>query len=68
MSAISSVRHLWALRSFDAAARLLSFQKAAQELNLTPSAVSHQIKRLEIELGQTLFVREPRSIRFDRSR
>lgn len=63
MVSIGSVRHLWALRSFEAAARRLSFQKAAEELHLTPSAVSHQIRRLEQELGRALFVREPRTVR-----
>ncbi|UPK41010.1 LysR family transcriptional regulator (plasmid) [Bradyrhizobium sp. 186] len=63
MSTIASIRHLSALRAFEVAARLLSFHKAAQELNLTPSAVSHQIRRLELELGQRLFVRESRSVR-----
>ncbi|WP_027857903.1 LysR substrate-binding domain-containing protein [Marinobacterium jannaschii] len=51
-----------ALRAFEATARLLSFQQAAQELNVTHSAVSHQIKKLEQELGQALFHRLGRSI------
>lgn len=51
-----------ALRAFEATGRLLSFQQAAQELNVTHSAVSHQIKKLEQELGQDLFVRLGRSI------
>jgi len=51
-----------ALRAFEAAARLLSFQQAAQELNVTHSAISHQIKKLEQELGQPLFHRLGRSI------
>ena len=48
------------LRAFDAAARHLSFQKAADELCLTPTAISHQIKLLEEYCGQPLFRRRPR--------
>jgi len=51
-----------ALRAFEATARLLSFQQAANELNVTHSAVSHQIKKLEQDLGATLFSRLGRSI------
>lgn len=51
-----------ALRAFEATARLLSFQQAARELNVTHSAVSHQIKKLEQELGAALFARLGRSI------
>ncbi|WP_417227156.1 LysR substrate-binding domain-containing protein [Amphritea sp.] len=51
-----------ALRSFEATARLLSFQQAATELNVTHSAVSHQIKKLEQDLGTSLFSRLGRSI------
>jgi len=40
-----------ALHAFEATARLKSFQKAADELNVTRSAVSHQIKKLEQQLG-----------------
>ncbi|NTF96098.1 transcriptional regulator GcvA [Rhizobium rhizogenes] len=45
------------LRTFEAAARHLSFTKAALELNVTQTAVSHQIQRLEQELGVKLFLR-----------
>lgn len=53
---------LAALRGFEAAARLGSFSKAALELNMTQSAVSHQIKSLEKSLGQPLFKRINRSV------
>ncbi len=45
------------LRVFEAAARLLSFTRAAQELHLTQPAVSQQIKALERHVGRPLFVR-----------
>ncbi|MEH6826307.1 MAG: LysR substrate-binding domain-containing protein [Motiliproteus sp.] len=51
-----------ALRAFEATARLLSFQHAAKELNVTHSAVSHQVKKLEQELGKSLFERLGRRI------
>ena len=51
------------LRGFEAAARLLSFTLAAQELGLTQSAVSRQIQGLETQLGRTLFRRGVRSLR-----
>lgn len=51
-----------ALRSFEAAARLLSFNDAAVELGVTPSAVSLQIRRLEDLIGRPLFVRAHRSV------
>jgi LysR family glycine cleavage system transcriptional activator len=50
------------LRAFEAAARHLSFTKAAEELNVTQTAISHQIKRLEEELGVRLFVRQNRTL------
>jgi LysR family glycine cleavage system transcriptional activator len=53
---------LTALRAFEAAARHLSFTRAAQELCVTQTAVSHQIKQLEAHLGVTLFRREPRRL------
>jgi LysR family glycine cleavage system transcriptional activator len=45
------------LRAFEAGARHLSFTKAAAELNVTPAAVSHQVKALEEDLGVKLFRR-----------
>jgi len=51
-----------ALRAFEASARHLSFVKAAEELSVTPAAVSHQVKRLEEYLGQPLFRRLPRGL------
>lgn len=50
------------LRAFEAAARHLSFTQAAAELNVTQTAISHQIRRLEEELGLRLFVRQNRSL------
>ncbi|HJV62063.1 MAG TPA: LysR family transcriptional regulator [Albitalea sp.] len=50
------------LRAFDAVARRLSFSEAAQELHLTQSAVSRQIKGLEDELGAPLFQRGTRHV------
>ena len=50
------------LRAFEAAARHLSFTVAAAELNVTQTAISHQIKRLEEELGVRLFVRQNRAL------
>lgn len=50
------------LRAFEAAARHLSFTHAATELNVTQTAISHQIKRLEDELGVKLFVRKNRAL------
>jgi len=50
------------LRTFCVAARYESFRAASQELFITPSAVSHQIKRLEQALGQRLFDRKSREL------
>lgn len=50
------------LRALDAAARHLSFTKAAEELNISQSAVSHQIKHLEQLWGMKLFVRLTRKL------
>jgi LysR family glycine cleavage system transcriptional activator len=51
-----------AVRAFEASARLLSFKRAASELCLTQSAISHQVKTLEEYLGVQLFHREPRGV------
>jgi LysR family glycine cleavage system transcriptional activator len=51
-----------ALRAFEAIARHLSFAKAAEELHVTPAALSHQIRGLEEELGVALFRRLTRAI------
>jgi LysR family glycine cleavage system transcriptional activator len=53
---------LTALRSFEAAARHLSFTKAAEELFVTQAAVSHQVKQLSDFLGIKLFARQGNSI------
>lgn len=53
---------LTALRAFASAGRHLSFQRAAAELAVTPTAISHQIKRLEAELGTPLFRRLTRKL------
>src|SRR5579872_3718800 len=50
------------LRAFEAAARHLSFTQAASELNVTQTAISHQIRRLEEELGLRLFIRKNRAL------
>lgn len=50
------------LRSFEAAARLLSFTQAAEELALTQSAVSRQIQQIESDLGVALFERRHRAL------
>lgn len=53
---------LTALRAFDAAARHMSFAKAADELNVTPAALSFQIKNLEEHLGAPVFRRLNRAV------
>lgn len=53
---------LTALRAFEAAARHLSFAKAAAELNVTPAALSFQIKSLEEHLGRPVFRRLNRAV------
>ena len=51
-----------ALRAFEAAARQLSFKRAAEELHVTPAAVSHQVRALESQLGVALFQRLHRAL------
>ena len=51
-----------ALRVFEAAARLASFTRAGEELGMTQTAVSYQIKLLEETVGEPLFLRRPRQI------
>ncbi len=53
---------LLALRAFEAVARHLSFIKAASELSVTQSALSHQVHKLEQHLGKPLFIRRTRAI------
>src|SRR5262249_2114687 len=50
------------LRAFEAAGRHMSFKKAAAELGVTPTAVSHQIRLLEQYCGRALFRRQPRPL------
>jgi LysR family glycine cleavage system transcriptional activator len=50
------------LRTFEAAARHLSFTAASRELGLTQTAVSQHIKALETKLGQNLFIRRAKSV------
>lgn len=57
-----SLPPLNALHTFEAVARHLSFQKAARELDVTSTAVSHQIKVVEDFLGVSLFRRRPRPL------
>jgi len=58
----SRLPSLSCLRTFEAAARLQSFKAAAQELNVSPTAVSHQIRALEERLQLRLFERRTRAV------
>ncbi len=53
---------LGALRAFEAAARHRNFARAAAELGVTPTAISHQVRTLEQACGQALFRRRPRPL------
>jgi|TARA_B110000503_G_scaffold21278_1_gene32296 LysR family glycine cleavage system transcriptional activator len=53
---------LAALRTFEVAARLQSFKLAAQELSVTPTTVSNQIRKLERDWGCQLFIRKTRQL------
>ena len=56
------IPNLHGLRAFEAAARLGSFLFASEELHLTPSAISHQIRSLEKHFGRPLFIRHNRQV------
>lgn len=56
------IKSTQSLRNFEAAARHLSFKSAANELCVTPTAVSHHIKKLEEQLDCFLFERKTRQI------
>ena len=58
----SGLPPLPALRAFEAVARRASFKLAADELSVTPTAISHQIRQLETYLGRRVFDRTPRSV------
>src|SRR5437868_9668996 len=62
-----SFMELSQLRSFRVVAETLNFTRAAERLHLTQSAVSHQIKALETELGEPLFIRAKRGVRLSES-
>ena len=61
-SSLQRLPSLDLLKAFEAAARLLSFTKAGEELHLTQSAVSRQMKELEDQLGAALFQRRHRAL------
>jgi len=60
---VFGIPRLGTLRAFEAAARHGSFKRAADELFVSPTAVSHQIRSLEDALGERLFVRLARGVR-----
>lgn len=59
---MSGLPPLASLRAFEAAARHLSFKRAASELGVTPTAISHQVRLLEDILGKRLFERRARQV------
>ena len=63
MRKFKNIPPLQYLLGFEAAARLGSFSRAAEELGLSQSAVSHEMRLLEARIGQPLFIRQGRSIR-----
>src|SRR3546814_19822171 len=63
----SNIPSLGMLRAFEAAARHLSFTRAAEELALTQTAISHTIKKLESFLGQALLARTGNRLRLTRA-
>ena len=60
---LRAIPPLTALLAFERAASQLSFRRAARDLALSPSAISHQIRGLELQFGVKLFVRGARSVR-----
>lgn len=62
MGGMRQLPPLATLRAFEAAARHLSFKRAAQELAVTPTAISHHIRLLEATLGRRLFERQARRV------
>ena len=60
---MAKIQLLNALQCFEKAGQRLSFKQAAEALNVTPAAVSHQIKDLEAYLGADLFIRETRKVK-----
>ncbi len=60
---LRTIPPLTALLAFERAASQLSFRRAARDLSLSPSAISHQIRGLEQQFGVKLFVRGARSVR-----
>ncbi|WP_447744170.1 LysR substrate-binding domain-containing protein [Variovorax boronicumulans] len=62
MALLHSLPPLASLRAFEAAARHCSAKLAANELSVTPTAISHQVRQLEESLGVALFVRQPRQL------
>ena len=53
---------LASIRAFEAAARLRSFSKAAQELDTSAASVSYHVRRLEQQIGAALFIRHPNQV------
>lgn len=62
MANLRQLPALAALRAFEAAARHCSAKLAANELSVTPTAISHQVRQLEDSLGVALFIRQPRQL------
>ncbi|MEM9796905.1 MAG: LysR family transcriptional regulator [Pseudomonadota bacterium] len=58
----SAIPSLAALRAFEAAARMRSFSRAAEALNVTHAAIAHHVRALESELGRSLVTRQGRGI------
>src|SRR5690606_4341016 len=61
-TALTHFQNVNALRTFTLAAQSLSFTAAGRELNISTSAVSHQVRTLEEYLGLRLFLREPKQL------